>query len=214
MTSTNDARSEDYDLLVWPERTERSHSESMAMAALFNLWGLNYRVRGGEAFCTQAERQEMSCLSDRGGLPDLRRLNLPAVLHLKDSHGGEFYAALTALNESTAVLAVGNGVIKEVPLSALEKSWKGAYTILWRVPPEYQGPLKAGAKGKAVGWLRQQFARANGRRIDADKSLAFDDDLVQQVKEFQIAEGLPQHGVVGPLTLIRLTARIDANAPD
>lgn len=208
-----DSRFADYDQLVWPEQMERSNSESMAMATLFNLWGLNYRIRGGESFCSQAGSQEMSCLSDRGGLSDLRRLNLPAVLQLKDAHGGEFYAALTSLNDSTAVLAIGNGNIKEVPISALEKSWKGTYTILWRAPPDYHTPLKAGTKGKAVEWLRQQFANANGRHATAKTSPDFDADLARQVTEFQIAEGLPQQGIAGPLTLIRLTARTDVNAP-
>jgi general secretion pathway protein A len=117
------------------------------------------------------------------------------------------------LNEETATVVLGDGIVKEVPLSALEKSWNGAYSLLWRAPPKYKGALRTGAKGEAVTWLREQLAKANGRNIGTDLEPRFDSELAHQVREFQIAEHLVPSGGAGTLTLIRLTTRADDNVP-
>jgi murein L,D-transpeptidase YcbB/YkuD len=41
----------------------------------------------------------------------------------------------------------------------------------------------------------------------------FDDELVGQLKAFQLAEGMEPDGVAGALTMIRLNLRLDQNLP-
>ncbi|MES2355008.1 MAG: AAA family ATPase [Pseudomonadota bacterium] len=199
--------------LKWPEGLAKSESQSQSMTVLFGLWKLNYRVNGGQPLCLQAAKQGLSCLSGRGKLEDLRSLDLPAILQLSDSQGEVFHAALTALDEKTAMVVIGDGMLKEISLPVLTRRWQGAYTVLWRAPPNYDKPLRIGAKGEPVAWLRRQLAKVNGSNAKVSDRTSFDEGLYGQVKEFQMAEGLPSTGIAGPLTLVHLASRNDMNAP-
>ena len=200
-----------FDTLARPEGVSKSNSESAALVALFHLWGLNYKA-SGEALCQQAEGQGLRCLSDSGGLHELRRLNLPVVLQFSDGKGSDFHAALTALDNRAATLAMADGSVKEINVAALARYWNGAYTLLWRAPPEYDGALQEGSSGTTVLWLRQQLSRVAGQKA-TDSVPRFGRELARQVREFQASEGLQPDGIAGPLTLIRLMARTDSDAP-
>jgi len=57
---------------------------------------------------TRAARRKawgLRCRSARGGLDELRRLNRPAVLLMRDDQGREFHAALVALAGKSATFA-------------------------------------------------------------------------------------------------------------
>ena len=154
----------------------------------------------------------MRCRIARGGLDELRQLNLPAVLVMRNGRGQEFHAALTGLADDGATLAVG-AEARKVSLDTLAARWSGHYTLLWRMPPEASESIRPGERGPAVAWLARQLARAQGRAADADAEPIFDDALVRQVKQFQLAEGLIPDGAVGPQTLMRLSGRSDVAAP-
>ena len=200
-----------FDVLVWPEADAQSGSESAALIVLFHLWGLNYQASGG-ALCEQAGGQGLHCLSASGGLYDLRRLNLPAVLKFHDERGRTFYASMTSLDDRGAMMAMGDSSILQVNLAALARFWDGEYTLLWRAPPGYSGSLQEGAAGEPVLWLRKQLSQALGERT-TNTSPRYGLELARQVRKFQVAEGLLPDGVAGPMTLIRLTARSDGDAP-
>src|ERR1039458_10228860 len=65
------------EVLEWPATYPLSRSQEMAYAALFRAWGAEYQ---GENECRQAEAIGLRCLTARGGLDELRQLNLPASL--------------------------------------------------------------------------------------------------------------------------------------
>jgi general secretion pathway protein A len=195
--------------LDWPGDGQQSRSEALAYAALFRAWGLDHS--GGEA-CREAARQGLRCRAARGGLDELRQLNRPAVLAMRNSRRQEYHAALTALDDHSATLALGSET-KRVPLDTLAEQWSGHYVLLWRMPPELGENIRKGERGPAVAWLRQQLAQAQGRAEDAGTDATFDDALVRQVKQFQLAEGLVPDGAVGPQTLIRVSAIADTTAP-
>jgi len=67
--------------------------------------GADYR--GADA-CRQAEILGLRCYSARGGLDELRAMNLPAVLLLSDNQGREFQAMLSALDRDSASFALGD----------------------------------------------------------------------------------------------------------
>jgi general secretion pathway protein A len=193
----------------WPGDGPPPRSRELAYAALFRAWGLDYP--GGDA-CREAARLGMRCRTARGGLDELRHLNRPAVLVMRNSRGQEFHAALTGLEDDRATLAVGPEA-RKVSLDTLADQWSGHYTVLWRMPPEASDNIRQGERGPAVAWLGRQLAQAQGRTADTNPDPIFDDALARQVKQFQLSEGLIPDGAVGPQTLMRLSGIADKSAP-
>ncbi|MEK7751961.1 MAG: peptidoglycan-binding protein, partial [Acidobacteriota bacterium] len=202
------------DTLQWPVDESRSRSKAIAYAALFRAWGGDYKgtdAKGVDA-CRQAEQLGLRCRSARAGLDELRKLDRPAVLLMRDDQGREFHAALLTLDDKTATFATGAGT-KTVALAALAAQWTGQYTLLWRMPAEAQEYIRMGERGPAVQWLMGQLARAQGRVADSRKEPLFDEALRREVKQFQLAQGLIPDGAVGPQTAVRLAGVGDRSAP-
>ena len=197
------------DILEWPADQRRARSKSMAHAALFRAWGVADQTADA---CRQAEGLGLRCRTARSGVDELRQLNRPAVLRMRDRQGQEFYAALTALDDKTATFAVGTAT-RVVALGALATQWSGHYTMLWRMPPGARENISQGQRGSAVEWLSKQLALAQGRATDTTGDPVYDDALVRQVKQFQLAQGLIPDGAVGPQTVMRLSGVADRSAP-
>ena len=196
-------------VLIWPATEPIARSKALADAALFRAWGADYQ--GGDA-CTQAKSLGLRCRSARGGLDELRLWNRPAVLRMRDDQGRDFQATLTALQNSAASFVIGADT-NTVALNALASHWSGDYTLLWRSPPEGLGTIRPGDRGAAAAWLSKQLAQLRGAPVESAAGDVYDDAMVRQVKEFQLARGLIPDGSVGPQTLMRLAAAADANAP-
>jgi general secretion pathway protein A len=197
------------DTLEWPADLALGESRALAYAALFLAWGAEYQ--GGDA-CKQAESLGLRCYSARAGLDELRELNRPAVLALRDGQSREFQATLTALDDKTVSFALG-AQTRTAAIGALAAQWSGQYTTLWRMPAEAHDNIRAGERGPAVAWLARQLAQSQGRATEAGEAGVFDESLLRQVKEFQLAQGLIPDGVVGPRTLMRLAAVADDKSP-
>jgi general secretion pathway protein A len=197
------------DTLEWPADQPFADSRALAYAALFRAWGADYQ--GGDA-CKQAEGLGLRCRSARGGLDELRELNRPAVLLLRDGEGREFQATLSALDNNSAGFALGTQT-RRVAIGALATQWSGQYTLLWRLPPAAHENIRSGEHGPAVAWLARQLAQAQGRAADPGEDPVFDQALLRQVKQFQLAGGLIPDGVVGTRTLMRLAGVADKTAP-
>ena len=197
------------DTLEWPADQPRLRSKELAYAALFRAWGVD---ADGEDACRQAEGLGLRCRSARGGLDELHRLNRPAALLMRDGQGREFHAALIALDDKSAIFAIG-AETRTVALGALGAQWSGQYTLLWRMPPDARENIRSGERGPAVQWLIRQLAQAQGGVAGPSKDPQFDDVLQRQVKQFQLAQGLIPDGVVGPQTVMRLAGVGDRTAP-
>jgi general secretion pathway protein A len=198
--------------LRWPDAMlPRGRSEGLAFQDLFGLYGIAYDASGKGSPCKLAETVHMHCLYARGGLSDVLRANQPAVL-LLDGAGKErqFYAVLTALDDESATLIVA-GSRRRVALAQIGPMWTGKYMLLWYAPPGFGNALAAGSRSPAVPWLRQSLARLQGGNPIGPA--VFDDDLVDRVKSFQLAEGMAPDGAAGAFTLIRLNQRLDQNLP-
>ena len=165
-----------------------------------------------KAMFQQAKGMGLRCRTARGGLDELRQLNRPAVLQMRDDRGQEFYATLTALDDQSATFAVGTQTAV-LALSALAAQWSGHYTLLWRLPPDARENIRPGEQGSAVQWLSTQLAQVQGRVAETTKDPVFDDALVRQVRQYQLAQGLIPDGTVGPQTLVRLSSVADRSAP-
>jgi general secretion pathway protein A len=196
--------------LEWPLSVPRSSSQAFASAALLQAWGVGYRE--GIDLCQQAESAGLSCRTARGGLDELRHLNRPAMLHMRDHRGQAFYATLTTLDDEAATFAIGTETLA-VALGALASQWSGSYTLLWRLPADTQRNIRLGERGPSVEWLSKHLALTLGGDMKITTDPVFDSDLMLQVKQFQLAQGLVPDGIVGSQTLIRLSGVADQAAP-
>ncbi|MCX7149929.1 MAG: AAA family ATPase [Rhodocyclales bacterium] len=195
--------------LDWPAEQPRAQSRAMAYAALFRAWGARDQEQNS---CRQAEGLGLRCQTARGGLDEIRQLNRPAVLRLRDDRGLEFYATLTALDDRSASFALGTETVT-VALSALAAQWSGYYTLLWRAPPALNDKLRSGERGPTVDWLAMQLARAQDRTAEVPADAVFDETLVRRLKQFQLAQGLVPDSKLGPQTVMRLSGAGDEAAP-
>jgi general secretion pathway protein A len=197
------------DVLEWPATYPLARNHEMAYAALFKAWGADYED-GDE--CKQAESTGLRCFTTRGWLDELRRLNLPAVLLMRDKQGQEFDATLTGIDDKSATFAIG-GENRKVALGVLAAQWSGQYTLLWRMPPLASGKLRLGDYGPDVGWLAGQLAQLEGKAAEDTSERLFDETMVRDVKKFQLARGLVPDGRVGAQTIMHLVSVTDSAAP-
>jgi general secretion pathway protein A len=186
-------------------------TRDMAYRTLFERWDVGYTQEDGQTVHEQARRQGLRYMQGIGSVSDLRKMNKPVMLKLLDDKSGEYYATLTSLRGEEAVLSIGNEKWT-VDLKELSKSWSGEYQLLWRAPREYRTELKPGEGGSLVPWVDRQLSLAQGRPVEARQGQLYGNDMVKRVKEFQRAAGLKPDGIVGPWTIMRLSA-IDNREP-
>ncbi|MDO8466134.1 MAG: AAA family ATPase [Gallionella sp.] len=195
--------------LEWPAAEPLAHSKTVAFTALFQAWGAEYQ---GKDECLQAEAMGLSCRTARGGLNELRQTNRPAALLMRDKQGQEFYATLMRLDDHSATFTIGTET-RVVALGALAEQWTGHYTLLWRMPPVAHKNIRQGEGGADVEWLGNQLAQLHGKTAETTKGQIFDEAMMRQVKQFQLAQGLIPDGFVGYQTVMRLSGAADLTAP-
>lgn len=206
----NKAEPQRLNVSQWPADLPFDRDQRMAFQALFKKWEVPYKKR--EDVCQQAQAQGLRCLKGLGSLSSIMKLNRPVVLKLFDDQGRNYYVALTGIKGQTAIIEVGDEA-RGIVLKEIEKRWLGDYTLLWRLPPNYRGDIHSGMKGRDVHWLDTQLAIIQGRKALTGETLAYDNRLVTQVKQFQLVEGLVPDGIIGPQTIIHLSSAAGSKAP-
>lgn len=181
-----------------------------AMAALLNLWGLEYRS-GDQSGCAQAEAAGYSCLSQRGSWGNLKQFDRPAVLTLVDARGQTHNVVLTSIEGQTVELSIG-GVMVTHPIGEVSDMWLGQYMLLWRPPSGVAVSMGPGLRDPNVLWLRQSLAEIDARYLtDSPNSDVFDADLQQNVRAFQRDHRLDVDGVAGQQTQIIINTLLAAD---
>ena len=199
------------EVVQWPaDPLPLDRDQTMAFQALYRQWGVTYKKE--EDVCQQAQSEGLRCLKGLGNMDSIMKLNRPAVLKLYDDQSKEYYVALTGIKGKTATIQVGDES-RNVVLKEVEKRWFGDYTLLWRLPPNYRGDIHQGMKGPDVRWLEMQLAVIQGRESRTGGPLAYDNQLVTQVKKFQLQKGLVPDGIVGVQTIIHLDSAAGSKAP-
>lgn len=193
--------------------TELSTEESKTLAyqTLLHLWGMDITLQQGADHCQQTATLGLPCLSQISGLGRLRELNRPAVLKIATGNG-IVYAVLTALDGKQATIRIGEES-KTVLLEELELAWFNDYTLLWKAPPLYHGPIRPGATGPVVPWLAAQLDIVQGQMIPSRTFTRVDTVLTERIKAFQRSHGLNPDGVAGPQTLIRVNVASGIGGP-
>ncbi|PHV34665.1 peptidoglycan-binding protein [Janthinobacterium sp. BJB312] len=175
---------------------------------LASLWG--EQLPAGDA-CQAGARAGLRCLHSRGGIAELRVLDRPALLALRDGEGREQLALLTRLQDETATLML-DGKQQSLPLSQLAQRSDGAFTTFWRAPRGWRDEVPLGARGADVDWLAQRLAQQRGLPAPA-ANLPLDAEMQGQLRAFQQSQNLRADGLAGPKTYIRLMQLGDNSEP-
>lgn len=197
--------------LQWPASQPIEESEDMAYRALYGLWGTSYGG-GDENACKGPLPDGLQCLRGVGSIKTLISLNRPAVLTLFDSRARKYYAALTGIEGKKAVFMLGP-VTRRVDMDQVENRWFGDFTMLWRKPRNYHGDIRPGDRGPEVKWLSRQLSRILAPSVEPSEDLVYNRKMVNDVKKFQLSKGLTPDGVVGPRTVMLLSAEGGRKGP-
>ena len=187
-------------------------SMQAAFMALFRSWGVNYDPSMGHDYCDIARTYGLRCMEKSAKFEDLKALNRPAVLNLK-SHNGDMYYLTMVRVRGNMVDAYINGKLEQIAEKELSAMWHGNFTLFWRAPPSYHGPITPGSRGPDVLWLSNQVALIVGRELSKNNNMEYNDYLVEDVKAFQSANGLTADGIVGSHTLIHLNTQVFEDTP-
>jgi general secretion pathway protein A len=171
-----------------------------AIRELAQLWGLPLKDR---LPCLTSQEKNLHCyISNSTGLAEIRLLNRPAILSLHDSTGKIYYALLTAMTPTHAMLRI-DGVTQTMSVGTLARHFKGELVTFWRAPYTYRELVGLGYFGEEANWISTQLAKINGvKKMNIDQR--FDQEMVRQVRKFQLAQGIRADGVVGPKTFMQL----------
>jgi general secretion pathway protein A len=185
-----------------------SRDANVAYRELARLWGIS--LPEGEP-CQAARKENLHCYKSSGGLAEIRQLDRPAILSMRDDTNKTYYALLIGLTNASAVLRIGS-TDHSITLVALGRRFRGDFATLWRAPHTYRDTVSRGDRGADVDWLAAQMAKMNGIRQPV-ASRAFDQTMSMQVREFQSAQGLEVDGIVGPKTFMHLNSFAGVDEP-
>ena len=174
-----------------------------AWAGLYRLWGYDSAAATDEQACAQAPTAGLSCLKGAGSWGMLRRFDRPAVLLLQAGSARPVAVVLQQIDGDQVALEVDGKVVR-VPRAEVERSWFGAYRLLWKKPPSGNVVLKVGMRGRDVRWLRERLTQATGREAAGADPALYDAALAAEVTALQREHGLLADGIVGAHTLILL----------
>jgi len=181
--------------------------EAAALRVLAGLWG--EALPAGEP-CQAALRRNLRCHQGKGGLFELRQLDRPAVLTLRDGASTR-YAVLTGMDEGAATFETG-AKRERMDLAALALRFTGEFTTFWKVPRSFRDQVAAGDEGPDVDWLAAQLARLDGSTPPPARK-ALGAHTQELLRAFQAKQNLKADGVAGPRTFMRLNQLGGVNEP-
>ena len=173
--------------------------ENQAWRELAQAWKL---APGEGTPCPAFAREQVRCFSSNTSLALIRQLGRPGIIKLDSRSTSPSYALLVALTPDSATLRAGS-TEQTVTLTALAARWEGDFSTLWRVPAGYIGPVNDSQGGPVVEWVSARLASVQGKAQTADQPIQ-NAAFKARVRVFQLAQGLPADGLLGPLTFMQL----------
>jgi len=176
---------------------------------LGSLWGVAWDDAGTDP-CQAALKRNLHCHQGKGGLYELRLLDRPAILTLRD--GAKVgYAVLTAMDDKSVTLRL-NGKLQRLDAGALAATFDGSYTTLWSMSRWYRQHIAGGERGADVDWIAQRLAQLDGTAPPA-RDRPLDAAMQERLRRFQAQQNLKADGVAGPRTYMRLNQLAGVNEP-
>ncbi|TFZ00530.1 AAA family ATPase [Ramlibacter henchirensis] len=180
--------------------------ERAAWRELAKAWNLE----AGEGDpCAALARESVHCFTRALPLGLIRQLDRPGIVTLDRDTGKPSYAVLTAITDKSATLSAG-GSEQTVTLAALASRWNGEWATLWRAPAGFDPRSPEREARKVAGWVDEQLAKAGAAAAEGDVSGG---PLRGRIRSFQLAQGLPADGVLGPLTFMQLNRSAGVDEP-
>ncbi|USX25657.1 AAA family ATPase [Oxalobacteraceae bacterium OTU3CINTB1] len=174
--------------------------KAAALRQLAGMWGL--ALVDGDP-CPTAARLNLRCLQTKGVIEDLRLLDRPAVLTLRDDPVAPNYVLLTALDKRNAIITPPGGAPQTISLDALAARFGGEFTTFWRAPRSWRDEVSVGDHGPDVDWLAKRLSQLYELKKPQENQ-PLDAALRSRLTEFQTEQHLKADGVAGPKTFIRL----------
>lgn len=169
-----------------------------AMRQLFATWG--YEVSAEEGWCEQADRAELVCESGNETVSNLARNGLPWIARLNvEKH--PLYAVVMRVSDNDLDLLI-NTKTWTVSRRWFDTHSEGHYTMMWPPAPDGKNRVTNKSSVESIIWLDAMLSRVLG--VPANESGDWTATLTEKVNLFQRNEKLPQDGVPGKNTLIRL----------
>ncbi len=164
---------------------------------LFALWGSAFEDRTTHP-CSLANAIGLQCLTEALSFTELRAINRPVIIKTIDG-----YLTVSVIDDSSVTLFAGT---REYQLTHEDfmRRYNDRVHMIWRMPPDYQAPIRSGDTGAAVDWLVIQLALMDNREPPMTTGFVYDDLAEARVKAFQRTVGLTPNGIVDPLTWIHL----------
>jgi general secretion pathway protein A len=185
--------------------------DAAAFRLLLALWGT--AMADDRDPCGQARRAGLACLEQRGSWAQVRALNRPAILTLTDDRGARHRVVLSALDERSGTLDLGEQEAR-VPLDELSRDWFGEFTVVWKPKTSRTRLLSLGMRGDEVRWLRRSLNALHGAASDPESDDLYDEALAIAVQNFQREHRLNVDGIAGLQTQVVLdTALADPGSP-
>jgi general secretion pathway protein A len=187
-----------------------NYDDTSGFAAILKLWGAEFVPTGGNA-CDQVQVQGLSCYYQKGTWPTLKQLDRPVIMTLTGTDGENHLVALTGLNDEVASLSFRGETI-DVPVATLSDYWFGQFIMIWRPATGIDQSVVPGMRHDNVRWLRQSLAALNEdyQPVDID-SVFFDEELKEQVIEFQRQHRLEADGLAGQKTQVIINSLLAAD---
>ena len=174
--------------------------KAVALRQLAGMWGL--ALADGDP-CPTAARLNLRCLQTKGGIDELRLLDRPAVLTLRDDPVAPNYVLLSALDKRNATIMAPGGAAHTVGVDELAARLAGEFTTFWRAPRSWRDEVSVGDRGPDVDWLAQRLSQIYELKKPLENQ-PLDAALRARLTEFQTEQHLKADGVAGPKTFIRL----------
>jgi len=175
-----------------------------AFATLFGLWDIDY-TRGQASACQQALNNGLYCLFQRGSLSQVKNMNHPVILTLRDQDSQQHQVVLSGLKDGIASISVAD-TLYDVSAAELGDYWFGEYLLLWQPQIDKPKQFVPGMRDADVRWLRQSLAEIQGEPVPPMDSDLFDQDLETRVRDYQRQRRLTIDGLVGYQTQIAINS--------
>ena len=199
------------DLETLLESNGAATTDTAAFRRLLALWGT--AMSDDRDPCGQALKAGLSCLEQRGSWAQVRALNRPAILTLKDNRGTRHRVVLSGLDDRDATLDLGEQN-QRVTLEDLSRDWFGDFTLVWKPKTAHTRALSMGMQGDEVRWLRRSLSALRGGASDPEHGDVFDEQLAVAVQNFQREHRLNVDGGAGLQTQVVLdTALAEPGSP-
>ncbi len=195
-------------------RSSPAATVASSLDALLRRWGndpLGAEVLSLPQFAELLENTGFAVLVlEDASLELVAAIDRPALLVLSALDDAPRGSLLTEIDGDVLTLEGVEPTPLRVSRAELAEHWTGRVLVPWRDHATLPPLLGPGTSGPSVRWLQDGLAQLGFFGGAADG--AFDAATQAAVRAFQTEEALPVDGWVGPLTLIRLYARLPGYA--